>query len=205
MGIFSKLFRPSPLEKSMEDFYVPLFQTRDMSFSEAKNFFHDLLKQAKEDSLKDGSANLPQNYGDILLKKETTDAETTLLLAKKREEGVKDEDIRKWWNTHYLTRKMIQKEDEFSRGTAYFAFKEEWADSEKAAAMVRKQFVMYGSPDNTKHSSGDDRPIPYELKERINNYIMKKQQSDPEAFKRECETASSVNALIRNEIRRGYL
>jgi len=93
---FLKSNKPLPIEKVLEDFYVPLFQKKGLGFSEAKRFFHDLLKQAKEESLKDGSAKLPDNYGDISLKKETFDAETRLILTKRREEGVKNEDIQKW-------------------------------------------------------------------------------------------------------------
>lgn len=57
---------------------------------------------------------------------------------------------------------------------------------------------------NTKGIKGDDRPLPYELKKRVNEYIGKR-MSDPIEYKRNIETSSSFNALIRKEIKSGNL
>jgi hypothetical protein len=77
-------------------------------------------------------------------------------------------------------------------------------NKEKIAAMaakkVRKFHPMYGDPDDTMHTKGDDRPLPYELKNRINIYIEKRAQKDPDKYKKEIENSSTFNSLIRREI-----
>ncbi len=104
MGIFSKLFgSSSDIEKQLEALYVPMFQTmKGMTLTQAKSTFRDLIKKAKEESLKEGTSKFPQNFGDILLEKEPTNPHFNSILAKKRSEGVRDEDIRWWWNMHDL-------------------------------------------------------------------------------------------------------
>jgi hypothetical protein len=64
---------------------------------------------------------------------------------------------------------------------------------------------MYGDPADTSHRSGDDRPLPYELKDRINRYIEKRRLHDPEAYKQDIQISSSFNALVRKEIRANNL
>jgi polyhydroxyalkanoate synthesis regulator phasin len=96
MGLFSKLFgSSSDIEKQLEELYIPIFQkTMGMSLDQAKKFFQDMFQLVKEESLKEGTENLPQNYGDLLLEAESIDEKTKEMLAKKRREGVRDEDIR---------------------------------------------------------------------------------------------------------------
>jgi hypothetical protein len=208
MGIFSKLFgSSSSIEKQLEEKYVPMLQTMlGMSLPQAVYFFNTLLQQAKREAQKEGTLDLPLNFGDILLKKEATDEKIRSILAKKRKEGVKDEDIRWWWNMHDLERRMMLKIDDIFR-LALFAklVEEDGLTKEEAAKRVRKLFPIFGDPDDTTHSSGDDRPLPYELKDRINNYTMKRSMLDPERYKKEIEESSSFNALIRKEIRKGNL
>jgi len=208
MGIFSKLFgSSSSIEKQLEEKYVPMLQTMlGMSLPQAVYFFNTLLEQAKREAQKEGTLDLPLNFGDILLKKEATDEKIRSILAKKRKEGVKDEDIRWWWNMHDLERRMMLKIDDIFR-LALFAklVEEDGLTKEEAAKRVRKLFPIFGDPDDTTHSSGDDRPLPYELKDRINNYTMKRSMLDPERYKKEIEESSSFNALIRKEIRKGNL
>ena len=47
-------------------------------------------------------------------------------------------------------------------------FRRNGEDKNEAAAHVRKIHPMYGDPDDTRHTAGDDRPLPYELKDRVN-------------------------------------
>ena len=68
--------------------------TMGISSSQAKRHFRDMLKLAKENSEMDGSSNLPLNYGDICLEKESTNEKIKSRLMKLREKGVRDEDIR---------------------------------------------------------------------------------------------------------------
>ena len=111
MGLFSKLFRSSSdIEKQLEELYIPIFQkTMGMSLGQAKKHFQDMFQLAKEESLNGNTKNLPQNYGDLLLEEESTDEKTKEMLAKKRIEGVRDKDIKWWWNMHDYERWMMIK------------------------------------------------------------------------------------------------
>jgi len=208
MGIFSRLFGPSSdIEKDLETLYVPMFQMMmGMTLTQAKSTFHDLYRQAENEAKAEGSINLPVNLGDILLEKESTRQETKSMLAKRRKEGVRDEDIRCWMNRHELDRKMMIKVDDISKLALFTKLiKEDRLSEEEAAIEVKKYFPVYGDPDDTSTSSGDDRPLPFELKDRINIYIQKRSQTDPEKYKKEIAESSSFNALIRKEIKKGNI
>ncbi len=205
MGIFSKLFKSSSdIEKQLEDIYLPMFQMMmGMSSSQAKGTFHDMLKQAKEESLKEGTLNLPQNFGDILLEKESLDDKIKSMLARKRIVGARDADIRWWWNMHDLERRIMVKVDELNRMAMFIDSLEKGMKENKASERVRKFHPIYGDPEDTSHTTDDNGPLPYELKDRINIYIEKRGRANPEQYKREIETSSTFNALIRKEIKKG--
>jgi hypothetical protein len=208
MGIFSKKFgSSSDIEKQLEDLYVSVIQSKmGMSPLQAKSTFHTLFQRAKEESLKEGTLNLPQNFGDILLEKESTDEKIKLMLVRKRNEGVKDEDIRWWWNMHDLERRMMLKIDELSKIAVYKKLRERDDLSEdEATKRVGKSFPIFGELDDTAQSKGDNKPLPYELKDRINIYVEKRSQTDSEKFKKEIEELSNFNALIRKEIKKGNI
>ena len=175
-----------------------------MTLTQAKSTFHDLYKQAENEAKVEGSINLPMNLGDILLEKESTRQETKSMLAKRKKEGVREEDIRWWMNRHELDRKMMIKVDDISKLALFTKLTEEDRLSEEEAAKeVKKYFPIFGDTDDTSTSAGDDRPLPFELKDRINIYIQKRSQTDPEKYKKEIAESSSFNALIRKEIRKG--
>jgi len=71
--------------------------------------------------------------------------------------------------------------------------------------MVCKFQPVYGDPNDNSQSSGSDRPLPYELKDRINIYIQKRMGRGSDKYKREMEQSSSFNARVRKEIRNGNL
>lgn len=208
MEVFSKLLGGSnEIEKQLEGTYVSIFQTlMGMSPSQAKSTFRNLYKQAIDEAKAEGSLNLPPNLGDVLLEKETSDHKIRLMLEKRRKEGVKNQDIKWWMNRHELDRKMMMKVDDMSKLALFIKLKEEDGCSEDEAAMrVKKFFPIYGDPDDTSTSTGDDRPLPFELKDRINIYIEKRSRSDPDIYKKEIERSSSFNALIRKEIKNGKI
>ena len=196
----------SDIEKQLEDYYMSVFQPDGFSSSEAQNIVRDLLKLAKEEcQQEDTLKNLPQNFGNILLERESTVEEIKSMLAKRRKEGVRDEDIRWWWNMHPLERKMMLKFDDVNKLSVFTRIrKEEGLNEEEAAKEVRKFHVIYGEPDDTTHTVGDDRPLPEELKDRIDIYI-EKQTTNQEKFKKEIEESSTLNALLRKEIKKGNI
>jgi len=208
MGLISKLFGDSSqlgVAKKLEDMFVPFFQGMGMPLSEAKREFKDMFKQVKEYSIKQGTINLPDNYGDILIEKEATDEKIKANLAKIRKEGVTDEDIRWWWNRHDLERGMIHY---FDFVNAYAQFKsrmeEDKLDAQEAADWTRKYYPLYGDPSDISRFTGDDRPLPHELGNRVNIYLEKRVE-EKALFKRELETSSSFNALVRKKIKEGNL
>jgi len=176
-----------------------------ISASEAKKTFWGLLKRAKVASKKDGTANLSINSGDMLLEAEADKPDIKAMLTEKRKEGVRNEDIRWWWNMHDLERCIMVKIDNLPRMAMYTHNLEHGMSFEEAAAKVRKCHPMYGEPNDTSNTIGEDRPLPYELKDRVNNYIEKKTLSDPEGLKKKVEKSSSLNALVRDEIREGNI
>ena len=205
MGIFSKLFgSSSDIEKQLEALYVPMFQTmKGMTLTQAKSTFRDMIKKAKEESLKEGTSKFPQNFGDILLEKESTNPHFKSMLTKKRSEGVRDEDIRWWWNMHDLERRMMIEDDNWSGFALFLKLKEDGLSEEEAGKRVKKSRPIFGNPDDTSTSTGEDRPLPFEFKDRMNIYIQKRSQTDTEKLKNEIAESSSFNALIRKEIRKG--
>jgi polyhydroxyalkanoate synthesis regulator phasin len=200
MGIFSKLFGASTdIEKMLENLYVIACQEQmQMSASEARSTVRDMLNQAKEESVKESTSKLPRNFGDIILEQESTNAETKSMLAKKRREGVRDENIRWWWNMYDLERRMMVAFDQIMKQPVYIKFTERDGLSEKAALeKLDKHFPIWGDPEDTTHHTGEDRPLPIELKGRIDIYVEKRMRTDPEGFKKAMENSSSLNALIR--------
>ena len=177
MGIFSRLFgTSSDIEKQLEDIYVPMFQeTRGMSLPQAKSTFRDLLEKAKEEIREEGVSDLPENFGDVLLEKESTHEQTRSFLAKRRKEGVKDQDIRWWWNMHNLERGMIFQVDALDRFAFFLNLTEEdGLSSDEAAKRVRKFHPIFGDPDDTSVTTGEDRPLMPELKDRVYHLCHKK-------------------------------
>jgi hypothetical protein len=200
------VFMESDIEKKLEDVYAHKFQwIVGMSPSQAKRAFRDLLKNAREESLEEGTSNLPLNFGEILLEKESTDEKIKSWLAMKRNEGVRDEDIREWWNMHDLERRILLGFDHMTRFSQLSRLG--WGDQpyEGRIATAGKFLPIYGDPNEPSYTAGDDRPLPYELKNRVNRYLEIRIQTDPIEFRKEVEKSSTLNALIRREIKRGTL
>ncbi len=207
MGFFSNLFGgASTQESELEDLYVNMYvSVKGFSPSEARKTIRTFIQQAKEEAQREGSADLPPNFGDVLLSRESTDENTRAKLSGKRKEGVTNEDIRWAWNMSDLERRLMLKEDENSRIALFMHHLDQGLSQAEAAVKMRKFHPIYGDPNDTKHSSGDDRPLPFELKDRINRYTEMRGEQEPESFHADLEASSSYNALIRGEIRNGKL
>ncbi len=205
MGFFSK---KSSAESELEELYVNMYvSVKGFSPSEARKTIRTFIQQAKEEAQREGTADFPPNFGDVLLSRESTDEKTRAMLSAKRKEGVTDEDIRWAWNMLDLERRLMLKEDddENSRIALFMHHLDQGHSQEEAAVRVKKFHPMYGDPNDTSKSSGDDRPLPFELKDRINRYIETRSQQGADSFKADLEASSSFNALVRREIRKGNL
>ena len=218
MGLFSSGY--NQIEKELLETYTRLMsETMGVGQSEVKKVAKEMLNQAIEESKAEGSYNLSDNFGDIVLGDAVTDDPTINDVAemirqntpKKKREGVRDEDIRWWWNMNDIERRMMTKQDDIINMAHYKHAVENPTEPAKsvdealnnAAARVRKFHPKYGDPDDTTHTKDDDRPLPYELKDRVNIYIEKREKADGEKFIKEVEQSSTFNALVRKEIRSG--
>lgn len=218
MGLFN-FSKYNDIEKALLDQYSQMMSMMGISSAEAKKMAGDMLDQAIEESKKEGTYYLPQNLGDIIFGDAGSDNPTIKKVAesirqklpKKKAEGVKDEDVRWWWNLNDIERRIMLKQDDIARMTLFMAELEKSNESskekaaDKAATKVRKFHPTYGDPDDTTHTTGDDRPLPYELKDRINIYIEKRARENSEKYKNEIEQSSTFNALLRKEIKAGNL
>lgn len=214
MGFFN-FSKYNDIEKAMLDTYSQILSMSGVPSSEAKKLTGDMLNQAIEQSKKEGTYDFPQNLGDIILGEADTDNLTIKKVAesirqklpRKKEEGVRDEDVRWWWNLSDVERRMMLAQDLAAKSTGMLAALEKGiaTSPDEAIAIVIKIYPVYGNPDDTTHSSGDDRPLPYEIKDRVNIYIQKRAGKNSEEYKKEMESSSSFNALIRKEMRAGKL
>jgi len=200
MGISSR-----ELEEKLFQEYVESFINIGMSRSDATPIVTDMLKLAKENSKKGKTNNFPQNFGNIIIENDKRYPEVSALVKKARREGATDNDIKEWWNLHDLERYMIRVYDNHSQLVSFINGLESGKSEEEAAKGVKKFFPIYGDPDDTSKSIGDDRPLPYELKSRVNRYNERVQRQDPYGrdFKKKIDSYTTFNALIRAEIRIG--
>lgn len=220
MGLFNFL-KPGD-EKQLENLYVDIIRMfyKEAPLYEIRKIVKKLLKNAKRACIEQESLNLPMKYGDILLEKESTDERVKETLAKKRKEGVRDEDIRFWWNLPDLERSMVVQADSVIRMEPFVISIGKGMDKYEAAAEVRKIHPIYEDHDykylikeqksafqfrSLTNTTGEDRPLPYELKNRINKYIEKMLRENIEELKKDMENFSTFNALVREEIRKGNI
>jgi len=177
-----------------------------LSGPELRKNVNAMLRSAKQNSVLEGTWNLPENYGDILLEREATDEEIKAMLAAKRREGVRNKDIRSWWNRHDLQRRMVLEEDELRRFRAYeTALNKEGKTPDEAAGWVMKFLPIYGEPHEMPEEAEDDRPLPYELRHRVTRYAEQRAAADAEEYLKDIIDSSSFNALVRKQIRAGNI
>jgi hypothetical protein len=195
------------VEKRLEPQYVSFFQkSMSMPADVAREIFHSFANEQKEAARREGTDRLPENFGEVLLERERTDESVRAAFLPKRAEGVTDEDIAFWWNMPDLERRMICKVDEMNRILLFDKLVQKDGVTEpEAARMVAKRFPIYGDPNHLVLGTEDDRPLPFELKWRVNRYMTEQTEAEPGKFHEEVEAATSLNALLRNAIHEGRL
>ena len=185
--------------------------------SEAEKIAKEWLDKSIKESKAAGLYFLPQNIGDVVLGYAQSNNQDVNEIAdnirkslpRKREEGVRDEDVRWWWNLPDIEKRMLGEEYVFHKMGLYASETEGLDLHDKKTqnfgeGKVIKWFPMYGNPDDDT-TQGDDRPIPAELKKRIDIYITKRAMNDSIQYKKDIEQSSTFNALIRKEIRDGKI
>jgi hypothetical protein len=197
----------SEVEKQLEPQYVVFFQeSMGMPADLAREVFGAFVQDLKEAAHEEGTDRFPESFGEILLEREKSDESVRNAFAPKRADGVTDEDIALWWNMHDLERRLICKVDEMNRIMLFdHLVQTKGVPEPDAARMVAKRYPVYGDREHLVLGTDDDRPLPFELKGRINRYISNRMKSDPETFREETEAATSLNAVLRTALRQGEL
>ena len=199
MGLFG--FGKSAVEKGLIELYAGSLQA--MYGPQARKVAKEWVQMARQQAEQDGTLEL--DY-DAYMRFANAVPEARKRLAAKREDGVTDEDLKLWWGFHDLERRMIAIEDNVSRTAFFLGKREAGLSAERAAEEMRKAKPIYGDPTDTEQTKGDDRPLPDELKDRVNRWSMKQFSTlDPDAIQKFATGYSSFNALIRSEIRAGHI
>ena len=92
------------------------------------------------------------------------------MLLEARKEGATDDDIRQYWNLHELERRMVDFVVNENNTAMVLMLIKEGHTPEEATVEVRKRVPIYGRPKDVPKLVGDDKPLPIELKDRINIY-----------------------------------
>lgn len=196
----------STQERELEAIYYnvllnyPLFNCNP---GNAKSLAREVLALGKERAKEE--RGLPERFGDFILQRQDSDSHARQMLETRRSDGVTDRDFLWWWNQSALERGVMLAFDDIMRVTLWQELRtESGLTEEQATAEVRKRVVNYGNPGGTSSEPGDDRPIPFELKDRVNRwlYLHAKQ---PEELATKMAKTSSMNALIRAELRAGRI
>lgn len=214
MSIFSKWFKysQSDIEKELEEMYSQMLSQlpTGMTLELARREVRKAIELCKEQAIKEDTVDLLNNYGDLLIRAAGSgDLNAKKIVDKAHKEGATDEDIREFWNLNDLQRRMVMWSENVHRVAMVSSL---WKpglsedEEEKAAAKLRKTFPMYGNPDNTRVTSGDDRPLPHELRGRVDRWRIKMINEDSEEkIKEKLNKYSTFNAMVRDEIRKGNI
>ena len=164
-----------------------------------KKEIRQTIAQCKQKSKTEGTDDLPQNFGDYILEQATNGIEVHKKFVEKAVSGgALEQDIRYWWNLSDLDRRMIKWEDDLFRIATYSNLKEQGFSENDAVNQLRKSFPIYGDPTDESNLLGQDRPLPQELHERVNDLV---RIMTPELLKLNAEKCSSMNAFIRTDLK----
>jgi len=176
------------------------------SFEDALNTVRICIEAKKKEIQKEGPKYVPPNWSTLLLEAERTDPIIKNKLAPLRRDGVTDEDIRRYHDMNELERRTLQCLNEVTLYSAWkSALQAGLSDDRTAAVYSRKYYPYFGDPDDTRVTSGDDRPLPLELMLREATWSDKERNRNPSQFKEWLEKYSSYNAFVRVEIRAGRM
>lgn len=206
MGIFSRLFLSGEkqIEAGLEELYSKAYASYSrVSMSEARRDVRKAIWACKEEARREGTDRLPDNFGTLLVTKtEELHAMGVSIIENARLNGASNEDIEEWWNLHDLQRRMVIWHGNVIRYANFLSFREDGFSADEAMARIRAMLPMYGDPNDTSHTTGDDRPLRHELRGRVDRY---RERYGAQAILEASKQFSTFNAFIRSEMRRGRL
>jgi hypothetical protein len=206
MGLFSRIFLSAgqQLEAELEELYSKAYADYSgQTMSEARRTVCKAIRACKEQARQEGTDQLPNNFGTLLVTKtEGLHAMGFTIVENARVNGASDEDIEEWWNLHDLQRRMVTWHENAIRYANFLSFREDGLNADEAMAKVRTIFPMYGDPNDTTHTSGDDRPLRHELRGRVDRY---RERYGAQAIVEASKHFFTFNAFVRSEMRSGRL
>lgn len=206
MSLFSRLFGgQAAIERQLRDWYAQMLSAvPGYTARQAEQQASEMIALCKQQGKAEGTTDLPADFGDrILQAARFGEAKSRRIVERARREGATDDDIREWWNLGDLARRMVLlSEDTFRISVFMHASEDDGLSPEDAAARVHKMFPIYGDPEDTSTLTGDNRPLPHELRGRIDAYRITK---GAEHVKEQVKYFQSYNAFVRHAIRNGLI
>jgi hypothetical protein len=194
------------LEKQCEELYSNFFVSIGYTEEQAREEVRNVIAECKAKAKKDGWEKLPDKFGDWLLENaKLGNILAVKIVEKARRNSAKDEDISNYWNMKEWERRLMIWHDNMFRHAAFNKLEDEGLSEDLAIKKLNKSFPYYGDPDDTTICSGEDRPLPFEIKYRVNSYMEKCGFSNLEEIEAKLRNYSSVNAFIREEMMKGVL
>jgi len=205
MSLFAKFFGfRSALERQLYEIYSHMLIAVGYKPKQAQRLASKAIRTLRRQGKIEGTADLPEDYGDRLI--ETADLGEPLsnkIVERARQEGATDDDIREWWNLPDLCRRMVLWSENIFRYSVFsHAIHCDGRTTEEAALRVHKMYPIYGQPDKFKTLTGENRPLPHELRGRVDAY---KEAHGAELIKEQVKHFPSYNAFVRNAITEGKL
>lgn len=203
LGIFEG--SRSILENELEELYTDqLSKLLGWDISRAREEVKGAIQAIKETGEREGVYNLSDNLGDTIISAAKEGHKGCMeIVNRAKNDGTTEEDIKEWWNMPHLQRQMvIWSENMFRYSVFWSTIKNDGLSADDAMEHIRKMFPMYGDPEGTKNASGDDKPLPGEIRGRVDRY----RQSKGSAYiTKKVMGFSTYNAFIRDEIRKGIV
>lgn len=191
------------IETELKALYTRMLCACGFRPDDARAEVNKAIEMCKRAGEKEGTASLPSGFGDLILvaaKEGQRFAANRVNVA--RSEGATDEDIREFWNLHDLQRRMVLWSEEVFRFATFKDLLAKGLSADEAMMQVRGMFPMYGDPLETQHTTGDDRPLPHELRGRVDRY---REKWGACVIAQGLSAHSSYNAFVRAELRSGRL
>lgn len=129
-------------------------------------------------------------------------ARLTAAVAPAVADGASIDDLEEYWSLPNFVLKSVEKSENTMRYATYLAAVEDGLNADDAAGRVRKIFPMYGGPADESVAVGDNRPLPPELRGRIDRYRKKHPAAQLLQWS---EGFDTFNAFVREKIRKGEI
>lgn len=181
-----------------------------MDANQAGKMAEEMLEIVIKECKKDGTYYLYKSLGSAILDDLPIEDEYSRMIAEslkqtlpwKRGAGVTDDDIRWWLDMHEIERRLIGKTSEVAEIALYTKLtREDGMTPKDAVHVIRKYHPQYSHKEENEFMTGENRPLPPELRDRVNKYILRRTSLDHRQYESDLADSSSFNALVRKEIR----